>query len=88
MSDNRSSFLSLCGKALQGLRRQFCYCASHFLFTVVSPLLTVRRTNASRISCAHEAVNQRLAQSAEGDSKKRRAWGVSLMRWLGSYSYP
>jgi hypothetical protein len=62
--------------------------SSHFLLMVVSPLLRVGRTNGTRISCAHEAVNQRLAQSAEGDSKKRRAWGVSLMRWLGSYSYP
>jgi len=31
-----------------GLQRQFCCYTSHFLFAVVSPLLTVRRTSYNR----------------------------------------
>lgn len=44
----------------------------------------MQRANASRISRAHDAFNNQKPQSAKDSFKKRHAWGVGCMRWLGA----
>jgi hypothetical protein len=85
MSDNLFSFLSLSGKDLQGCNGNFWYYASHFLFTVVSPLLTVQRTNGIGFT-RRAAVGKSLRYKTHCKQKPPICTGdspVGCKPWLG-----